>query len=587
MSDLNCIAGIKGISIWVEYYTTELRAPLQVRNFPLKRALNSNEQIFQVSECDISAELSIIENNENFNEIDILARLEISGTKKIRRASFIFHLANPSRGLIDRNGRHFVPYREKYWIGKNGCVEISTEKSASVLFSVFGFSSIELNGHGQQVWFNLINEQDHLLCRDSQFSIVDDVSYLREEKGIVLTGNLRLLKDTYIYNVPAILPHLDGALGTLIITEHACFTALETHNSFYFGSSPIKSSEKRGVVSKRIPVSKSVFLSNKDAITNSSQSSLFPGRMCSLEDPAFESFVSETYNLGIAEVGLHCIDPNRSDIAEVQIALETINKKYKARFWIDHIWFKPGKLTTGSNEGFFKQLSSDKTFLDSFPNLFLDPSNNWFYIWSPASDYLDSYNCVQHRLSGCFGDRFKIDDEPIKNSDVFDSCDSREPGVSRPLCYNHPNIDKRIVFFPAKGNFNLSDDWDPINIADLISRGGTLISHCYPTYAGKNGNWVETELGIEISPKLEENLEFIKNKMNSGELSVTFLSKFLDHQKSIEELSWRKSNNGQIYIHNPNRKKIKVTISAQSNPDFIKEDSKISAWGTKVSTLEV
>lgn len=586
------LKALKGVSVWCEYSLAKERYRLERRSIPIDHW----EEIVTGREIEIETELFLIrikradsstmEAGESDNlDFQVTASLKFDGL--LYRLSVVLHTHSQSRGIIDRNGRHAVPIANRNWLGTKGVIELRELNSDRycIVFCIKGFSSMEYERIAGQVWLNIDFADDHLMVHDDRAAIATDCSPNEIRCGHQFLSIFRIILDTTILDIPAILPHRNGCHGTLIFTEHACVTALETHEAVYFGESGSQENTGRGFVGHRIPVSKSIFYSNKTGVTNASQSPHFPGDMVSyLGTPAFAKMVEDLCATGLCEIGLHCVGPLTSESDEVAEACEVMFKKFGSRFWIDHVWFKSEDATTGSREGFCMEGLAwrGQPFRESAA---VWKANGVKYFWNTAPDYLPSYWIEKVRVSGCFGDAGDCREiaHPIKYG--IDNTDPDLAGVARPLYWTHPNIDPNFVSWPAKGAMDLVQDLSALKIEELLAKSGVANLHCYPTYAGKSSTWQYRDGKALITKEFDQSLALLAELRDQKKLSIDHLSTYLDYLLSLETVSWRKSPRGQIELKSSGVEDVMVTTSRRIRADESLDGA--SYWGTSISVERV
>lgn len=585
-------SALKGISVWCEYSLADQIDRIQHRSLPVKNW----EKIFEGAPVSIETELFAVDikcvapsqiessSSDNF-DFEVVTSLKFQGL--LHRFAVVLHTHEESRGIIDRNGRHVVPLKRRSWLGTKGVVEIPTvgHDSSCAVFCVRGLTSMEYDRASYQVWMNVDFSDDHLMVHDDRAAIARDRSATEVCIGQEFRSCFRIISNTSVVEMPALLPHRNGCHATLIFTEHACVTALETHEAVYFGESGQRVNSGRGFVGHRIPVSKSIFYSNLTEATNASQSPHFPGSMVSLVgNSSFAEFVEEIFRLGIAEVGLHCVGPQTSDAAELARACQVMAAKFKSRFWIDHVWFKPSHQTTGSKEGFC---------MEGLPwrgQSYRESDALWRqyavrYFWNTAPDYLDAYWTEKIRASGCFGDRLEYSDVRHATRSGIDSTDPDLDGLSRPLYWKHPNIDSNFVSWPAKGVADLVHDLSSFKIEELLAHGGVANLHCYPTYAGRASTWEYQDGKAVITTAFDQALERISQLRDQGKLSIDHLSTYIDYLEALESVSWVKSADGQVELRCSSPRDLEVTTSRKVR--FNEPVDVTSYWGTSVEVEHV
>lgn len=533
---------IRGFSIWLEGQCEGDKANAFFRyEEPIEWSRLADGKNFELDHHLFRLKLRCSRRARGAREVvDMEVQFEPRVSMTSRRVALIVHPEGRCPRIFDRHGELREPLLPWYWLGPSGLVELGQGNEKCVLTAISGFSSVEFGGFSNQIWLNLDYANDHLHVKDDPEHVFKNMSYERMEGGKVRNARFRILAGVGLENLLLPVVHRGEAWGTAVWTEHACVSAEGSQRAVFFGSSEISRVEDAhgGFAGHGIPVSKSVFFANPNKSTVDSQSQVFKGETNSLQgSPGFRDLVDRLYGAGLVEVGLHCIAPESVSMSLAAEAIRDLSDKYRSRFWIDHVWFKKGKTTSGSREGFTLDgggLPGQTTEMDE-----LWARHGISYFWNPATDYCPEYLDELRPLSRCFGGASsEITQEHSRHPfpQTLNILDPESPGMSRPLGWVTPNSSIPHISWVARFFNDCRAAFDPVRIEELMIAGGVSVNHTYPAYAGDCMTWSAKGSEAKIDPQFDRNLRFMSDRMKEGRLWVPFLSDLLDRYFAVQAL---------------------------------------------------
>ncbi len=438
-------------------------------------------------------------------------------------------------------------YQSEYWLGKQG-VKFGKDKNSWMIYNQPEISSIQLNTEKNQLWVNLDYEKDHPFLhfplKNDTADVYIDWSESHYNKGDKRIFSFSVCLGVQTNSLPRLMKNPNGYLATYIWTEHADFTNLRTNRATYFGYENITDADSAigGFVKYQIPVSKSVFYSNPDQVTNSAVSGgEFTGLESSIkEDDHYLQFLKQIRENG-SEICLHTPENFTTNMNELEFALGFMQKEFHSPTWIDH----------GYNNGLQnnrEDLVCDGTLKKSdYYSMKLWEKYGVRYFWNP---YYEDYFTFENWNFG----EFLV--QPYHGFGDF---------IPDPDFWAHSSRTGNLIHWPTKSVLYIPNDhlWDfyfnDRVMNDLVDSWSVDINHCYPAWVDpEKGFWVyDSDSTIVAAPGFNRTLERMANLRDQNKLNVTTVRDFLDYQLTVEKVNYEILPDGRIRITNQSNELIK------------------------------
>jgi hypothetical protein len=303
------------------------------------------------------------------------------------------------------------------------------------------------------------------------------------------------------------VPH--GYDAMLIWTEHADASIVETHRAAYFGRSDITRAEDAvgGFVGWGIPVTKSVFFANPDALP--------PRRGMNTEQAAVNSsrefwdFCKQLEEAG-HDVCLHSDQPQSSSPESFAAAIDLFYANFRSSCWIDHspVAVHGSASGQGTRRG---------------------------------SRYYAVPRWLHHgvRYFWCVGNEDHTLGDVQSGLDVLEA----RGGDHRitPLYWEHEQEAPGLVLWSALRG-GRADIYTDANIERLIRDRGVCINHTYPAalYSSRKSSKRYIDIAADGSARttavFETGLRTIASARDAGRLLPTTVTKALDYLRRLHDV---------------------------------------------------
>lgn len=437
---------------------------------------------------------------------------------------------------------------DEFWINTNGGALYGETGNTWSVLKPANLSSIQVNKNSNSLWLNADYYLDHphlyMPLKDSARNIMEDYSAMLVKSGQRLSSEfeIRINSD---FNFPRIFPHQSGNLSTLLFTEHADWSTLQSHRAVYFGNEEITdiTNAMGGFSFYKIPVTKSVFYNNinKSKFTKDNNSLGLTSELVSIKgNKQFEEFLIQLKNNG-NEICLHTPEDKTTTKANVNEALKYMSKNFNSKTWIDH-----GYDNSPSDNR--EDISCDGLNPASV-NFIGDAlkKNNVHYLWQPY------YEDIAPFKKYTFNANLTV---PYKGFGNF---------IPSPDCWMHPNYDSSFTFWPTSFVMEAADPnlWDYVlsnqRIAAAIQQHAPIFLHVYPPALHNNYGFIkQNENGKLITePKFNEALSRIAAFREKGFLNTSTITEYLGYLKQLDNIEYIIKPNENIHLKNKSDKTIK------------------------------
>ncbi len=483
-----------------------------------------------------------------------LPEINFEVSEKYRKEQFIHHEAIVIRieqpvNEIYRNSRKsdHSNFQSEYWLDNQG-VKFGMNNESIIIYHNPGISSLQLNTEQNKLWINLDYKKDHpflhfpLRNDTSDLKIDWSASYVK--KGQKRKYSFSIYVGPNVNSLPRFMKNPDGYLATYIWTEHADFTNIRTNRATYFGSENIIHADSAigGFVKYKIPVTKSVFYSNPDLVTNANISNdQFLELEASIkEDDIYFNFLKQLQKNG-TEVCLHTPENFTTNKKDLEEALQFMQREFQSKSWIDH----------GYNNGLQnnrEDLVCDGTLKKSdYNSMKLWEEYDVHYFWNPY--YEDYFTFEQWKFGEFMG-------KPYQGFGNF---------IPDPDYWTHHSRSGDLIHWPTKSVLFMPDDklWEynfsEMAMNEFVQNWGVEINHCYPAWVDPaKGFWLyDADSTIVAAPGLNRTLERMSILRNEGKLNVTTIKEFIDYQLAIEQIRYEILPDGRVKITNASNKYLK------------------------------
>ncbi len=376
-------------------------------------------------------------------------------------------------------------------------------------------------------------------------------------------------------NGPALIPswHPGGALATLILTDHADYHDLETETLLNFGKTQEGQNLGRGLVDRKFPHTKSLFLRGEpyplttkifdvDSGTFSDQSIPFT-QYSYLGTPDFRTLVDRIHGEAPGvEIGVHTAGTRNYSGAESEEALSR-SAHLDLKVWIDH----------GMNEAMIMRSG-------------WNPDSIQFYI-------LKSLRQHDMKYAWAGGDMYRY---PSQDGDLNMVRDNW-PG---PVLFEADVVNKSA---PESASIRIFNTLKHVSFREMAENGlekmmrdrALVITHSYLSIAF-------LDYAIDASgkrlvtwkPWAQALLDKFENQRQAGNLNISGLAKWADYAVAMRSLEIAQSDGG-FKVYNPghkidgatffvparpSNKATAVSVTINGAPAMMrKTDDGILAWG--------
>jgi len=335
---------------------------------------------FNSESSDIHIELFL---KKESNKIEFIITSQYKKVIEVIREALVFKFSGDIQNIYTKNKKVVKnDFEDEYWVNKGG-IKFGSKKNSSIIYNNIDISSLQIDAINKLLWINLDYEKDHPFIYIVKGKGGDylDLSPSKYEKNDVITRKFALFTGIKKHPVTRILNAPYGYNSVFIWTEHADNTIISTNKAVYYGSEKIDNPQNAigGFVKHHIPVTKSVFYSNINDLSNINFNEDFNDPQLSIkENDEYIRFLSELYRTGLYEISLHSSDPGNVPKSNTDSALIFMQNNFNTVTWIDH----------GMSDGFSKRESFvADAFFDNEYNI-VDEWNkyNIKYFWNCAEE---------------------------------------------------------------------------------------------------------------------------------------------------------------------------------------------------------
>ena len=444
-------------------------------------------------------------------------------------------------------------FQHEYWLGHQGFIA-GEGKNGFMIASAKNLSSIQLDADSQRCYLNLDYSLDHPMLH---FPLMKTNKNFKEDFSQSVYSGGDTLRNDFVVNTrwdtnrfPRIMKNPDGKTAAMIWTEHADYTDLQTQRAVNFGADTIEhaTQARGGFVANKIPVTKSVFFSNPENVSNADRTGFWKTSSASIQGtPGFREFLFELQNEGF-EICLHTPEHYTTTRKRLQQALEETAKDFHPTTWIDHGY-------DNSPESNREDLACDGLNSKSkFYSMDLWQGHGLKYFWN--SYYEDSYvyapfifySFLSVPYSG-WGNRFPMLDY-----------------------WTHPTRSESLIHWSTANTLDPPDSkmwWYELSekrLEDLIQSRETHIIHCYPSRLDStNGFYIFENNHFRIDPEFEKVLQRQALMRNEGKLNITTIRQYLDFQLVIAQVECVPMNGNQVKLKNNSDSELKgISLSLKA-----------------------
>lgn len=437
-------------------------------------------------------------------------------------------------GLMDSTA-----FQEEYYLQHGGAM-IGEENRGIILQNTLHLSSAQLNTTKKILLLNLDYAADHPLVNfpllKNDENVFHDRSMANLDRKSTLQGDFRLFIGAKTTQVPRLLKIPFGFDAAMVWTEHADWTNIRTQRAVNFGLESITKAENAigGFVAYGIPVTKSIFYNNPDAITNTdiSQGLFQELHSTFATDPDFPDFLETLHQKGF-EICLHTPEQYTSTTANMQLALSEMQRLFGSPTWIDH----------GYNNK--SQNNREDLVCDG-----LNPKSEHYSktVWLQNSvRYFWNASVEEHNPFAGYGfnGHFLM---PFPGfGDVFPAA---ETGV-------HPNFPEAVLW-TTTGTLEVPNDplWDyyfnPQRLQSLVENRSVFITHVYPAWVkeGKGYWFFDADGQIRAMDGFNRALAKLQQMGENGSLFSTTINELLTYQEGLKQLDIQLVGTNTVKITN-------------------------------------
>lgn len=531
----------------VMHYSTLSKNEKQVfdvSNWRAEESSKPGELLFTASSPLASYSLRI---REVANQSEMLISLSASFTtnQNVHRLALCAPMREEAISATLPTGKTIQPKEnQNYYLGNGHLVCGSGMRTARWQPENY-ISSVQWSSKGRLAVFNLDYEKDHPLIHFPEADTTDyfvNISASNYRKNDKVNGEIRLRLGSDANLFPQILPYPHGTEASILFTEHADWTNVQSHRAVCLGSEEITQLEDAtgGFAYYDIPVTKSVFYSNPDSANNLRASdTIFSDLHATITThPEFEDLLNQLHNAGF-EICLHTPDQYTTTRAIMEESLEYMQERFPSPTWIDH----------GYNNA--PHNNRENAVCDGMmPGKEHNYTDLWKeygvrYFWNPYYEDVTVYapwtfdNHLQIPYSG-FGHSFPMQ-----------------------FAAQHPNYPD-FVFWPTWSGLEVQDDalWDyflsDYRIEELCRNGGIQPYHVYPAWVHlRKGFWQWNEDSLMVAaPGFNRALERLGRWRDEGRLWIPTVAEWMDHTLAVKNVQFIQTGAREGIITNPTEKVI-------------------------------
>ncbi len=429
-------------------------------------------------------------------------------------------------------------FQEEYWLRQGGFQAFS-DSTGFIIYHPEHISSLQLNPHAQRMTVNLDWEMDHPLLhwpllKESE-NLKENYSSSLINKGSVLSCQFTIQGTPKFRKFPLLMKYPYGRCAAILWTEHADYSDLLLQRAVNFGSDSIVMSTAAiaGFVKNKIPVTKSVFYANPDAVNNSVKAGFLSSEIANVSGtPGFREFLHDLEKQG-QEICLHTPDQFTTSRGLLEDALADMKNDFNCVNWIDHGYDNARKsnrenLVCDGLDEKSRYYSADlwqKYGVKYFWNCFYEDTS----LYTPYA-----FNSFLSLPYSGWGDRFPVPEYWQHSTRSGDFVHWRTTGTLDP-----PDGDL--------WNYYFSD----ARLQDLIYQRGTSVLHVYPARADSTNGFYEMKEGhFQIQESFEKILQRQSILRDEGLLHLSTVRDYLDYQLALEQVEVHLLMNGKVNVEN-------------------------------------
>ncbi|MCE5253890.1 MAG: hypothetical protein LLG45_06755 [Actinomycetia bacterium] len=518
-----------------------------------------------------------------------------SATTLVDREALVVTFAVPASEIYTKNRAAAAPGSQaEYWVHKQG-VRFGTGARSALVYNEAAVSSFQVDSEKARLFVNLDWSSDHphvnIPYQEDRGGRWVDQSMALYPPGSERQNSFSL----HIGPMPKIVPRIMavpyGYLAGYVFTEHADGGNIDTHRAVYFGASSVKDIGRAtaGFVGNNIPVTKSVFYANPEALTYSSI----------VDDPqgeVFLDFLDQLAGTGRYDLCLHTPEGNNSTRGLLEEAIRFMSSRYGTVTWIDH-----GMLDGSNNRESFVADGLN-------PDSSLYAADLWErfgtrYFWNTAVEILRSASrlsfrekLARFRLYGASVALWRRSFLPLELQSIHfvpavgrllqalrsrreQERNSLRPlegeAYPTPLYWQHPTRTGAFFSWGTDYAYDFSGFWSEDaerqlaeelrEIDALVANRGVFINHGYYIRKIPNIDVTYEEQGIVLlNGYFERMLEYMAQLRDQGDLYIGTIRDLMQYWTVTEKIEFEYMPDGTIHVLNPTDKPIYgLTLAAR------------------------
>ncbi len=474
----------------------------------------------------------------------------------IRQALLIEMLEQPSRIFRKNRLVDTADFQAEYYLQQEGFFAGHSKRLLGTYHNP-GISSMQYQTKRNSLLINLDYYRDHPLIHfpliEDSTNYFVDVSAVKIKRNTEVMGNFKLLIGYEPRYTTQLMPVDSGYEAAIAWTEHADWTDLRTQRAVNFGREDIVEADSAigGFVKYGIPVTKSIFYNNPDAVTNTEISdSIFTTPHASLmEDRQFGYFVKQLHQAG-HEICLHTPEQFTSTKSNLRTSLSYMQSHFGSSVWIDH--------------GYDNKSVSNREDLVCDGLLHyskLKTRKFWQkygirYFWNPYAEDVSpfsSWNFDGQLLQPYpgFGDAFP---DPVFTP-LPDDYDGMLWSTTGTLEVPEPRL---WGYYFSKQR-----------LQHLVDFRGIYLAHVYPAWVQPHkGYWTYDSTGMIVAqPAFNQALERLQNLYKAHKLLPATVTRLLNYTEQLHDVSVDYQADGTVLLVNQGTKPVyglSLTTNAHS-----------------------
>ena len=485
---------------------------------------------------------------------------------RLTRSSLILLPAKPVNRFTKKNGMIEEDFKSaEYWIGRKGLIECGGKDER---FTLEGgtLSSIQIETKRNEIWLNTDYYLDHPnihILEDGSGSWSDRSENVYH-KGDSVSSQFSIWFDSELGKYPRLMTNPNGYLSTIIFTEHADNTILQTNRAVYFGSDQVTNigDATGGFIRYNIPVTKSIFFSNTEKLGNFDfNSDIKDLQLAVIDNPSYLEFLNEIYKSGKCEIALHTIDPDNDKSMMVDSAMSFLKSNFDITTWIDH----------GMSDGYSNRESFAADGLDSNSENYMSASWKKYgikYFWNSAIEKERNCGALKSKLKNlqvidfirCYLDRI------TGNNNLLRSEEGEQ--VPSPIYWQNNYTDQTFYSWGTLRHSGHFPGWvwnyvyKKENLNQFVDERGINIIHFYPAFIGNklgynNGIVEKSGTSYIINDYFDKMLARLSNYRDNKKINITTIRDFMDYQLTKQNIEVVRSSKNKFKIYNRNKYDVK------------------------------